>query len=144
MNGIGIGAVLLGGRLGDRFGRYRLLAPGLALLLGAQLLLFLVHDQVTYAIVALLQGVAFFVNPLPTSVMGDALPARLRPRGIAVYRAVCDTALLTAPALLGAAVQFGGFAAAELTSVLATLIVLLLVLTVGRARTHAAATTHPV
>jgi DHA1 family multidrug resistance protein-like MFS transporter len=132
MNAIGIGAVLLGGRMGDRFGRHRLLAPGLAVLLGAQLLLFLVQDQLSYAIVGLLQGVAFFVNPLPTSLLGDALPARLRARGIAVYRAVCDVALLSAPAMLGVALQLGGFGAAELVSVLATLVVLVLILGVGR------------
>jgi MFS family permease len=133
MNAIGIGTVLLGGRLGDRFGRYRLLAPGLALLLAAQLLLFLVQDQLSYILVVLLQGVAFFVNPLPTSLMGDALPARLRARGIAVYRTVCDVALLSAPATLGVALQFGGFGAAELVSVLMTAVVLVLVIVVSRA-----------
>jgi DHA1 family multidrug resistance protein-like MFS transporter len=127
MNAIGIGTVLLGGRWGDRFGRYRLLAPGLALLLGSQLLLFLVQDQVSYALIVLLQGVACFVNPLPTSLMGDALPARLRARGIAVYRTVCDVALLSAPATLGAALQLGGFAAAQLVTVLMTVVVLVLV-----------------
>jgi MFS family permease len=132
MNAIGIGTVLLGGRLGDRFGRYRLLVPGLVVLLGAQLLLLIVQDQVSYALVVLLQGVAFFVNPLPPSLLGDALPARLRPRGIAVYRAVCDIALLTAPAMLGVALQLGGFGAAELVSVLTTLVVLVLVMAVGR------------
>jgi MFS family permease len=142
MNAIGIGTVLLGGRLGDRFGRYRLLAPGLAVLLAAQVLLFFVQDQVSYALVVLLQGVAFFVNPLPTSLLGDALPARLRPRGIAVYRAVCDIALLTAPAGLGVALQVGGFGAAELVSVLMTLVVLVLVVAVRqRSARPAAATT---
>jgi len=44
------------GRLSDRFGRYRVLVPGLALLLVSQLLMFLIHDQVTYLIVGLFQG----------------------------------------------------------------------------------------
>jgi MFS transporter, DHA1 family, multidrug resistance protein len=125
LNAVGIGAVLLGGRLGDRFGRYRMLGPGLALLLASQLLMFFIRDQVTYVIVGLLQGVAAFVNPLPTSLLGDVLPARQRARGIAVYRAVCDVALLSAPAVLGLTLQLGGFAAAEFVTASMTLCVLI-------------------
>jgi DHA1 family bicyclomycin/chloramphenicol resistance-like MFS transporter len=136
LNAVGIGSVLLGGRLGDRFGRYRLLAPGLALLLASQLLMFLIQDQLTYVIVGLLQGLAAFVNPLPTSVLGDALPARQRARGIAVYRAVCDVALLSAPAVLGLTLQLGGFALAELTTGAATLAVLIVIVAVGQRRRH--------
>jgi DHA1 family bicyclomycin/chloramphenicol resistance-like MFS transporter len=134
LNAVGIGSVLLGGRLGDRFGRYRMLAPGLALLLASQLLMFLIRDQLTYVIVGLLQGLAAFVNPLPTSVLGDALPARQRARGIAVYRAVCDVALLSAPAVLGLTLQLGGFALAELTTAAATLAVLIVIVAVGQRR----------
>jgi hypothetical protein len=45
---------------------------------------------------------------------------------------VCDIALLAAPATLGVALQLGGFGAAELVSVLTTLVVLVLVMAVGR------------
>jgi len=89
------------------------LAPAVALLLGSQLLMFLIQDQLTYIVIGLLQGLAAFVNPLPASLLGDALSPRLRARGIAVYRAVCDVALLTAPAVLGLTLQLGGFAAAS-------------------------------
>jgi len=132
LNAAGIGAVLLGGRLGDRFGRYRMLAPALGLLLASQLLMFLIQDQVSYVIVGLLQGVAAFGNPLPASVLGDAVPARQRARGIAVYRAVCDVALLIAPAVLGLTLQLGGFAAAELAFAATTLAVLMTIVTLGR------------
>jgi MFS family permease len=114
LNAIGIGAVLLGGRVADRFGRYRTLVPALALHTVAQALLLTVQNPVVYVAVALFQGAACFVNPLPTIVMGDALAPRLRPRGIAVYRAVCDLALLCAPASMGLALQAAGFTAAEL------------------------------
>jgi DHA1 family multidrug resistance protein-like MFS transporter len=124
INAIGIGAVLLGGRCADRFGRYRVLVPGLAMLTLAQALLFTIHDPLTYIVVGLVQGVACFVNPLPTIVMGDALTPYLRPRGIAVYRAVCDLALLSAPASMGLALQVAGFAAAELVSLVAGVTVL--------------------
>jgi MFS family permease len=84
MNALSIGVVLLGGRAGDRFGRYRLLAPGLAVLLVCQLLLFIVQDPISYIVVGLLQSLSFFVNPLPPDLLGDALPARLRSQPIAV------------------------------------------------------------
>jgi len=125
VNALSIGAVLLGGRAGDRFGRYRLLAPGLAVLLAAQLLLFLVQDAATYVAITLVQSVSFFVNPLPPGLLGDALPIRARAQGIAVYRAVSDLALLSAPSVMGAALQAGGFFAAELASVLVIAIALL-------------------
>lgn len=124
LNGLGIGAVLLGGRCGDRFGRFRMLLPGLGLLALAQALLFAIHDPLTYALVGLVQGLACFVNPLPTIVMGDALSPWLRARGIAVYRAVCDLAQLSAPALLGIALQLAGFPAAQLLSLTLSLLVL--------------------
>jgi MFS family permease len=113
INALGIGAVLLGGRWADRFGRYRMLVPGLAVLTLAQALLLTVHDTATYVVVGLIQGLACFVNPLPTIVMGDALSPRLRARGIAVYRAVCDVAILSAPASMGVVIQTAGFNAAE-------------------------------
>lgn len=79
----------------------------------SQGLLLIVHDPLSYIAVGLMQGAACFVNPLPTIVMGDALAPRLRPTGIAVYRAVCDTAILSAPASMGLAIQAAGFGAAE-------------------------------
>src|SRR5207248_11207999 len=113
INALGIGAVLLGGRFADRFGRYRALLPSMGLLALSQGLLLIVHDPLSYVAVGLMQGVACFVNPLPTIVMGDALAPRVRPTGIAVYRAVCDTAILSAPASMGLAIQTAGFGAAE-------------------------------
>jgi DHA1 family multidrug resistance protein-like MFS transporter len=138
LNAVGIGAVLLGGRLGDRYGRYRVLGPGLALLLVSQLLMFLIHDQLTYLLIGLFQGAAAFVNPIPTSLLGDALPPRQRARGIAVYRAVCDVAILSAPAVLGLTLQLGGFAAAEFVTASTTVGVLIVIWTLGRTRHQSA------
>jgi MFS family permease len=132
LNAVGIGVVLLGGRLGDRFGRYQLLLPGLALLLVAQVLLLGIQNQATYVVIGLLQGVGFLVNPLPPVLLGDALPARLRPRGIAIYRAVSDIALLTAPAILGLALELGGFTLAEMVNASVALLVFVLVWLVSR------------
>jgi MFS family permease len=124
INAIGIGAVLLGGRSADRFGRYRVLVPSVALLAITQGLLLAINDPVTYIVVGLMQGVACFINPIPTIVMGDVLTPRLRARGIALYRAVCDVAILSAPASMGLAIQAGGFGAAELVNFLVSGIVL--------------------
>jgi len=99
--------------------------------------MFLIQDQLTYIVIGLLQGLAAFVNPLPASLLGDSLPPRLRARGIAVYRAVCDVALLTAPAVLGLTLELGGFAAAELATAAATLAVLVVILTSGRRKAEA-------
>jgi MFS family permease len=134
VNALSIGVVLLGGRAGDRFGRHRLLVPGLAVLLLAQSLLLFVHDAASYVVIALLQSVSFFVNPLPPGLLGDTLPVRARAQGIAVYRAVSDLALLSAPSVMGAALQFGGFPAAELASVLIIAVALLAVAAVGTRR----------
>jgi MFS family permease len=133
VSAVSIASVLLGGRLADQFGRYRMLTCGLIVLLATQLLLFFVQDKTTYVLVVLLQGVAYFVNPLPPILLGDSLPPRLRPRGIAVYRAVSDVALLSAPALMGMALQFGGFTAAESVSAVIVFALVVAVWVVGRA-----------
>lgn len=124
INALGIGAVLLGGRCADLFGRYRMLVPSLALLTLAQALLLTVNDPLTYIVVGLVQGLASFINPLPTIVMGDALAPHLRPRGIAIYRAVCDVAILSAPASMGIAIQLAGFGAAESVNLTVCVLVL--------------------
>ncbi|HET6320219.1 MAG TPA: MFS transporter [Chloroflexota bacterium] len=124
INAVGIGAVLLGGRWADRFGRYRVMLPALALFTIAQALLLMVVDPLTYVLVGVMQGVAQFVNPIPTTVMGDALPPHMRARGIAVYRTVCDVAILSAPASMGLALQVAGFPAAEVVNVSVCLLVL--------------------
>jgi MFS family permease len=132
LNAISIGAVLLGGRLADRFGRAQSLAPGMALYLVGQVLWLVVHDQTGYVIVGLLQGVTFAVFPLPTTLMGDALPPRLRARGIAVYRATADVAILTAPAACGIALELGGFVAAEVLTIAVNAAALALIVVVPR------------
>src|SRR5262249_36476474 len=113
INALGIGAVLLGGRCADRFGRYRVLVPSLVFLALAQALLLTVPDTRTFIVVARVRGVACCVTPVPAMVMGAALAPRRRARGIAVCRAVCDIAILAAPASMGIAIQAGGFGAAQ-------------------------------
>jgi hypothetical protein len=87
-------------------------------------LLLTVRDPLTYILVGLVQGVACFINPIPTIVMGDALTPRLRARGIAIYRVVCDIAILSAPASMELAIQSAGFGAAEMLNFVVSAIVI--------------------
>ena len=134
MNALSIGVVLLGGRAGDRFGRAKMLAPGLAILLACQVALLIVRDSMSYFAISLVQALSYFVNPLPPSLLGDALPPRARPQAIGIYRAVSDLALLSAPAIMGAALQLGGFQTAELASIAVIAIALLAVLLISNFR----------
>jgi MFS family permease len=127
--------VLLSGRLADRFGRIRALLPGMLLYLTGQVLWLVVQGPSGYILVGLLQGVTFMVFPIPTTLMGDALQPRLRARGIAVYRAVADVAILIAPVASGIALQVGGFTAAmSLTVAVSSLSIAVIAFAFRRAR----------
>ena len=88
LNAVGIGAVLLGGRLGDRNGRYRVLWPDSSLLLASQVLMFLITDQLTYVLVGLSRARrrSSIPSDKPARRRVAAAPARTRhrrlPRGV--------------------------------------------------------------
>jgi MFS transporter, DHA1 family, multidrug resistance protein len=109
----GIGVLMLGGWAGDRVGRRRLAVPGLVVLVLCQSALFAVHGQLLYFIIVAAQGVGYFINSFPTSLIGDALPAHLRSVGIAGYRIMVDGAILAAPVMVGFATDWRGFGAAK-------------------------------
>ena len=134
VNAVSIGAVMLGGWLGDRAGRWRLIVPGILLLLLCQLSALPISNELTYLVAAALVGVSYFMNPLPVSLVGDQLPARLRADGVAAYRLVGDVGVLLAPTAIGFALDSGGFTAAELLPPLASGLAFLAALAVLRVR----------
>ncbi len=136
-NVAGIGVLMIGGWAGDRFGRRRLATPGLALLVVCQCALFLIAGRTTYFLVVTVQGLAFFMNSFPTSLLGDALPPELRSIGVAGYRLMTDAAVLAAPLVVGAASDWRGFDAAKTLTVAVTLLAFGLVWMCMRGRLQA-------
>lgn len=96
-------ALWIGGRLSDRWGRIRVLIPGLlayAALLGG---LTLMTQPVMLGLWSLGIGAAAgFVAALPTAVVGDQVPAPLLGVAIGWIRMMTDTGQILGPLLLGA------------------------------------------
>lgn len=119
--------LMIGGWAGDRFGRRRLTAPGVALLLLCQASLFAINSQTLYYAVLVLMSLSFFVNSFPTSLVGDALPRHLRSIGISGYRLMTDAGILLAPAIVGAVSDLGGLNAPKVATMGITAVVLVLI-----------------
>ena len=134
LNLVSIGAVMFGGWAGDRFGRGRLVVPGIVVLLVCQLSALLAHTEATFLLFAVMAGISFFMNSLPLTLVGDALPGHLRADGVAVFRLIADVGVLLAPTVVGFTLDLGGFTAAELVAPAATLAVLLAMLSLATAR----------
>jgi predicted MFS family arabinose efflux permease len=127
-----IAAVMAGSWAADRVGRRRLLLPGLVLLAVCQAAVFLIHDGLGFMLITPLLGLGFFMNGLPPSLVGDALPGQAHARGIVVYRLVADSSWLVGPLVMGLALERGGFEAAKLAVLLPTLCVISLLLVLSR------------
>ncbi len=133
-NVVGIVMLMSGGWAGDRFGRRRLAAPGVMLLLLCQCALFFIVDQRLFFVIVAAQGLGYFMNSFSTSLVGDALPPHLRSIGIAGYRLVVDAAVLLAPVVVGAIADWRGFDAAKALTLAVTIVVLAVVWIAARAK----------
>jgi MFS family permease len=129
---VSIAAVMAGSWTADRVGRRRLLLPGLLLLATCQAAVFLIRDSLGFMLIAPLLGLGYFMNGLPASLVGDALPGPARARGIVVYRLVADSSWLIGPLAMGVALERGGFEVAKLAVILPTLAVICLLLLLSR------------
>jgi MFS transporter, DHA1 family, multidrug resistance protein len=129
---VSIVAVMAGSWTADRVGRRRLLLPGLVLLAICQAAVFLIRDSLGFMLIAPLLGLGYFMNGLPASLVGDALPGRAHARGIVVYRLVADSSWLIGPLVMGLALEHGGFETAKLAVLLPTLGVIGLLLVLSR------------
>jgi predicted MFS family arabinose efflux permease len=130
MNGTMLVATLLGGWASDRFARFRILLPGMVLMVICQSSIFLISNDQTYLIAAGLAGFGNLMSPVPASLIGDTLPARLRAQGMLLYRVTGDIAVFSAPLLVGLGPQLGGFTAGEAAVVLPVALALLLLVAV--------------
>jgi hypothetical protein len=68
-----------------------------------------VRDVETFYVVVLFQAVSFLLNALPPSLVGEALPRAYGGLGIAGYRLVADSAILTAPLVMGVTLDYTGY-----------------------------------
>jgi MFS family permease len=139
---VSIGAILAGGWLGDHLGRVQVAIPGMLILLLSLLGLFLVSGEVSYFAVSALLGLGFLVNFLPVALIGDAVPANLRARGIAGYRLLADSGVLLGPLAIGIALDAGGYPLAQAIPPLACVVALVAVWVLMRPRLLSSGRTH--
>ena len=95
-------ALWLGGRLSDRWGRMRVLAPGLlvyAVLLGSMSLL---TDPTLLGLLSFAIGAAAgFVAPVPTALTGDQVPRPLQGVAVGWIRTMTDGGQIVDPLVMG-------------------------------------------
>lgn len=96
-------ALWFGGALSDRWGRMRVLLPGLlshAALLGIVILL---SDPVAVGLCSFATGAAAgLVAPLPTAIIGDQVQRPLQGVAIGWLRMMADTGQIVGPLVMGA------------------------------------------
>ena len=93
--------------VGDRWGRRRMFAAGVAAFAAASLVCAVAPDVETLIAGRVLQGAgAAFVMPLALALLGAAFPPDLRPRALGVFASVSGVAVPLGP-LLGGAVVAG-------------------------------------
>ena len=97
-----LAALWLGGSLSDRWGRMRVLAPGLllyAVLLGSMSLL---TDPTLLGVLSFAIGAAAgLVAPVPTALMGDQVPGPLQGIAIGWIRTMTDGGQIVGPLVMG-------------------------------------------
>lgn len=96
-------ALWLGGNVSDRWGRMRVLIPGLvsyAALLGT--LTFLTHPAILGVWSLAIGAAAGFVAAIPTAVVGDQVPPSLQGVAIGWLRMMTDTGQILGPLVMGA------------------------------------------
>ena len=96
-------ALWLGGTVSDRWGRMRVLIPGLlsyAALLG--MLAFLTHPVVLGVWSLAIGAAAGFVAAIPTAVIGDQVPPPLQGVAIGWLRMMTDSGQILGPLVMGA------------------------------------------
>jgi MFS family permease len=120
------------GSLSDRYGRMRLLLPGLALLAIGILLVTLASSTPMFVAGFAVVSLAGTVNSIPSSVIVDSVSGSQRALAIGVYRVVGDSALTLAPILSGWATDAQGFRSAGVVSAAVVALALGVAVVAGR------------
>ncbi|MGW0854421.1 MFS transporter [Streptomyces sp. NPDC002690] len=101
--------LVVAGRLGDRFGRRRLLAAGVGAFGVASVLAALAPDLVTLVVLRAVLGVAAgLFTPQVLSTIQSTAPAKLRALGVTLFAAVGGIATVAGQLLAGAVSQAAG------------------------------------
>lgn len=91
---------------GDRWGRRRVFAAGVALFTAASLVCAVAPDAGTLIAGRVAQGAgAAFIMPLALALLGAAFPPELRPRALGVFASVSGVAVPLGPLVGGAVVE---------------------------------------
>ncbi|MEV6261449.1 MFS transporter [Streptomyces sp. NPDC051784] len=101
--------LVVAGRLGDRFGRRRLLAAGVGAFGVASVLAAFAPDLVTLVVLRAVLGLAAgLFTPQVLSTIQSTAPERLRALGVTLFAAVSGIATVTGQLLAGAVAQAAG------------------------------------
>jgi MFS transporter, DHA1 family, multidrug resistance protein len=97
-----------GGVLGDRVGRRRVIASGLAAVAVGDLAFLLTHDYWSFLIVAAIIGCGDFFSSSQTALLSEIVPPRQRTMALSGYRFSSDLGALIGPILLAVVMdQYG-------------------------------------
>lgn len=117
MSVTGLMVATLGGMLGDRIGRRRVITAGLAAVAAGDLAFLLTNDLASFLIVSALIGFGDFFTSSQTALLSEIVPPDRRTRALSTYRFSADLGALIGPILLAAVMDNLGSANAILTAV---------------------------
>jgi DHA1 family multidrug resistance protein-like MFS transporter len=101
-----------GGMLGDRIGRRRVIASGLAAVAVGDLVFLFTGDLVSFLVVAAVIGFGDFFSSSQTALLSEIVPATHRTRVLSGYRFSADLGALIGPVLLAAVMDLANAQAA--------------------------------